>query len=119
MKETKPSFLRGVFAGAIHDSLLFPYPDSLEQRNPDEAKVVDRLVRTLRTMVGDGLIDPARIDEDENVPDEVLRAMGCHVWHESSELFPGEVDTIVEGGTLRGVEVGTHRTRRARSASAP
>lgn len=36
---------------------------------------------------------------------EVLRAMGCHVWHESSELFPGEVDTIVEGGTLRGVEV--------------
>jgi len=36
---------------------------------------------------------------------EVLRAMGCRVWHESSELFPGEVDTIVEGGTLRGVEV--------------
>jgi 3-phosphoshikimate 1-carboxyvinyltransferase len=36
---------------------------------------------------------------------EVLRAMGCHVEHESSELFPGEVDTIVEGRPLRGVEV--------------
>lgn len=36
---------------------------------------------------------------------EVLRAMGCHVWHESSELFPGEVDTLVEGRPLRGVEV--------------
>ncbi|MBA3889647.1 MAG: acyl-CoA dehydrogenase family protein, partial [Gemmatimonadaceae bacterium] len=76
MKETKPSFLRGVFAGAIHDSLLFPYPDTLDQRNPDEARVVNRLVTTLRTMVGDGLIDPARFDEDEHVPDEVLRAMG-------------------------------------------
>jgi 3-phosphoshikimate 1-carboxyvinyltransferase len=36
---------------------------------------------------------------------EVLRAMGCHVEHESSELIPGEIDTIVEGRPLRGVEV--------------
>lgn len=36
---------------------------------------------------------------------EVLQEMGCHVWHESSELFPGEIDTIVEGRPLRGVEV--------------
>lgn len=36
---------------------------------------------------------------------EILRMMGCNVWHESSELFPGEVDTLVEGRPLRGVEV--------------
>jgi len=36
---------------------------------------------------------------------EVLRIMGCQVWHESSETYPGEVDTIVEGRPLHGVEV--------------
>jgi len=28
----KPSFLRGVFAGQIHDALLFPYPAPLDER---------------------------------------------------------------------------------------
>ena len=77
MKETRPSFLRGVFAGAIHDALLFPYPASLEARNPDEARDVARLVRALRTMVGDGLIDSARFDEEESVPDAVLHALAA------------------------------------------
>src|SRR5918999_447082 len=74
MPDHKPSFLRGVFAGAIHDSLLFPYPPPLDARDPDEARVVERLLGDLRRMVGDGLIDPARFDEDEAVPDEVLHA---------------------------------------------
>lgn len=39
----KPSFTRGVLAGAVHDDLLFPYPPSLDQRNAAEAAVVRRL----------------------------------------------------------------------------
>jgi alkylation response protein AidB-like acyl-CoA dehydrogenase len=75
-KEHKPSFLRGVFAGAIHDALLFPYPPELDARDRDESRVVARLVRTLREMEGDGLIDSARFDADEAIPDEVLKALG-------------------------------------------
>jgi alkylation response protein AidB-like acyl-CoA dehydrogenase len=75
MPDHKPSFLRGVFAGAIHDSLLFPYPPPLDIRDPEEARVVERLLRDLRRMVADGLIDSARFDEDEAVPDQVLRAL--------------------------------------------
>jgi alkylation response protein AidB-like acyl-CoA dehydrogenase len=75
MPDSKPSFLRGVFAGAIHDSLLFPYPAPLDVRSPDESRVVERLLRDLRQMVGDGLIDSARFDEEEAVPDEVLGAL--------------------------------------------
>jgi acyl-CoA dehydrogenase family protein 9 len=73
MSETKPSFVRGLFAGAIHDSLLFPYPPSLDERDPGEARVVRRLIRELRAMQGD-LIDSARIDEEERVPEEVITA---------------------------------------------
>jgi acyl-CoA dehydrogenase family protein 9 len=74
MPEAKPSFLRGVFAGAIHDSLLFPYPAPLDRRDADEARVVERLLRDLHRMVADGLIDSARFDEDEAIPDDVVRA---------------------------------------------
>ena len=73
MSDTGPSFLRGIFAGAIHDELLFPYPDSLDLRTPGEARVVRRLIRGLHAMVGD-LIDPERFDEEEAIPEEVIRA---------------------------------------------
>ena len=70
----KGSFVRGVFAGEIHDSLLFPYPATLEARDGDEALVVRRLIRQLRELQGDGLIDSARFDEEETLPEEVIRA---------------------------------------------
>ncbi|HEX5830695.1 MAG TPA: acyl-CoA dehydrogenase family protein [Gemmatimonadaceae bacterium] len=73
MSEVRPSFLRGVFAGAIHDELIFPYPDPLTRRDPAEATVVSRLITGLRRMQGD-LIDPARFDEEEGIPEEVIRA---------------------------------------------
>ena len=76
-KEHKPSFLRGVFAGAIHDALLFPYPPELDARDRDESRVVARLMRTLREMEGDGVIDSARFDADESIPDDVLKALGA------------------------------------------
>ena len=67
------SFTRGLFAGAIHGSLLFPYPPPLDERDADEARVVRRLIAELRRMQGD-LIDPARFDEEATVPEAVIRA---------------------------------------------
>jgi alkylation response protein AidB-like acyl-CoA dehydrogenase len=70
-----PSFVRGIFAGALHDSLLFPYPPTLDRRAPDEARTVGRLIAALRAMRDEGLIDSARFDEEETIPEEVIRAL--------------------------------------------
>ena len=75
MSSATRSFTRSLFAGEIHDDLIFPYPDSLEQRDPEEAAVVARLIRDLNALVGD-LITPAQFDEDEAIPDEVIKAFG-------------------------------------------
>src|SRR3954471_17885711 len=74
MPDPKVSFVRGIFAGEIHDSLLFPFPDPLDRRDPGEAAVVRRLIRELRAMQGDGLIDSARFDAEERLPEEVIEA---------------------------------------------
>lgn len=73
MADQQASFTRGLFTGAIHGSLLFPFPPPLEERNADEARVVRRLVGELRRMQGD-LIDPARFDEETTIPEPVIRA---------------------------------------------
>ncbi len=70
-----PSFARGLFAGAIHDALLFPYPPPLERRDPGEAAVVKRLIGELERMRRD-LIDSERMDAEETIPDDVIRAFG-------------------------------------------
>ncbi len=75
MSDHKPSFVRGMFAGAIHDALLFPYPAPLDERDPDEARVVTRLVREIRRMPGE-LFDSAELDETETIPDRVIGALG-------------------------------------------
>jgi len=74
MPDPRPSFTRGMFSGVIHASLLFPYPDPLDRRDPDETRVVRRLTDGLRAMQADGLIDPARFDEEEGIPEAVIRA---------------------------------------------
>lgn len=71
---TKPSFLRDLFAGEINDALLFPYPATLEARNPAEAATVERLVEALNGMVASGLIDTRRFDEQEAIDEAVIRA---------------------------------------------
>lgn len=76
MAESRPSLLRGLFDGEIQDALLFPFPPSLDVRDPDEARVAARLIGDIRRMERDGLIDSARFDADEAVPDEVLHALG-------------------------------------------
>lgn len=71
-----PSFVRGIFAGALHDSLLFPYPPPLDRRDPTEARLVRRLIDDLRQMRQEGLIDSERFDEEETIGDDVIRALG-------------------------------------------
>src|SRR5581483_2382405 len=70
-----PSFVRGIFSGALHDSLLFPYPAPLDQRDPGEAKTVRRLIGALRDMQRDGLIDSAKFDEEETIPEPIITAL--------------------------------------------
>ena len=70
-----PSFMRGLFAGEIADELLFPYPAPLNERNPEEAAVVVRLVTELNEMVTSGLINSAQFDDEETIADEVIEAM--------------------------------------------
>ena len=70
---TQQSFTRGIFAGVVLDSLLFPYPRSLDDRKPDEARTVRRLIKDLRALDGD-LIDSAKFDEEETIPENVIRA---------------------------------------------
>ena len=61
MNDDAPSFVRGIFAGAINDAVLFPFPATLEERDPEEAATVRRLLASLDRM-SRGLIDPARFD---------------------------------------------------------
>jgi alkylation response protein AidB-like acyl-CoA dehydrogenase len=77
MSETvaKPSFLRGVFAGQIHDALLFPYPAPLDERDPGEARLARRLIGDLRQMQQEGLIDSARFDAEEAMPEETIQRL--------------------------------------------
>ncbi|MFL5469543.1 MAG: hypothetical protein ACJ8AE_07120, partial [Gemmatimonadaceae bacterium] len=70
MAEQQPSFTRGIFAGVVLDSLLFPYPRRLDERNADETRTVRRLIKSLREMQGD-LIDPGKFDEEETIPENV------------------------------------------------
>src|SRR5919112_5983194 len=68
------SFVRGIFAASIHDELLFPFPSSLEDRDPDEAHTVRRLLASLDRL-SRGLIDPARFVEEETIPEPVIEAL--------------------------------------------
>ena len=72
---TTPSFMRGLFAGEIADELLFPYPAPLNERHPEEAAVVTRLVFALNEMVAGGLINSAKFDSEETIGDDVIKAM--------------------------------------------
>jgi acyl-CoA dehydrogenase family protein 9 len=74
------SFVRGLFTGAIHDSLLFPFPAPLEERDPEEARTVRRLLEALEEMRRAGLIDSARFDEEETVPEATIRALATSGW---------------------------------------
>ena len=73
-----PSFVRGIFAGALHDSLLFPFPEPLDVGDPGEARVVRRLIDSLRQMRDAGLVDSAAFDEQETIPEATIQALAEH-----------------------------------------
>ena len=73
MSEDALSFVRGIFAGAIHDTLLFPFPAPLDARDAEETRTVRGLLADLERM-SPGLIDSARSHEAETIPEEVIRA---------------------------------------------
>ena len=73
MADPQSSFTRGIFAGVVLDSPLFPYPPSLSAHSPDEARVVRRLIAGLKSLEGD-VIDSAKFDEEETIPDSVIEA---------------------------------------------
>ena len=72
MSDFKPSFTRGIFAGVVHDELLFPFPPSLDKRDPAEAETVRRLIAEIDRMERTKIIDPPRFDEEETVSEEVI-----------------------------------------------
>src|SRR5258708_33357396 len=74
MSDDRTSFVRGMFAGAIHEELLFPFPAPLRDRDPDEARTVRRLLADIDRMRG-GLIDSAKFDEEETVPEAVIHGV--------------------------------------------
>ena len=76
MSDDAASFVRGIFAGEIHDDLLFPFPAPLQARDPEEAAIVRRLLADLDRM-SKGLIDSARFDEDETIPEEVITELAA------------------------------------------
>lgn len=71
---TTPSFLRDLFAGDINESLLFPYPATLNARDAEEAATVHRLVSAVNSMLASGLIDSTRFDEQEFIDEAVITA---------------------------------------------
>ncbi len=75
LSDSPSSFTRALFSGVVLDSLLFPYPKTLEERNPDETRTVRRLLKAIREIEASGLIDSARFDEEETVPEDVIRAL--------------------------------------------
>ena len=75
MSSATRSFTRSLFAGEIHDDLIFPFPDTLEQQDPAEAAVVTRIIRELDALVGT-LIKPEEFDEAETIPEPVIEAFG-------------------------------------------
>ncbi|HJU73138.1 MAG TPA: acyl-CoA dehydrogenase family protein [Gemmatimonadaceae bacterium] len=69
MADSRASFTRGIFAGAIHDELLFPFPDEHEGITAEER---DRVRQLLAGFAGLA-VDPAAIDERETIPEPIIR----------------------------------------------
>ena len=77
MAEIAPSFARGMFAGEILDSQLFPYPLPLDRRDAEDAATVRRLLQSLVEIRTAGLLDSAKFDELETLPEETIEALAA------------------------------------------
>ncbi|CAN5902774.1 acyl-CoA dehydrogenase family protein [soil metagenome] len=70
MSTKPPSFTRQLFAGAIDDSILFPYPTI----SPEEDRRVNAFLAELKAFC-ERHVDPDWIDENERIPEEVIEGL--------------------------------------------
>jgi alkylation response protein AidB-like acyl-CoA dehydrogenase len=64
-------FAKGLFLGHFQNDLLFPYP----RLTPEQQKIADQAVAEVRRFA-DEKIDPAAIDRNAEIPDDVVRGLG-------------------------------------------
>lgn len=64
------SFMKSVFHGVIEENLIFPYPEM----NPDEKENVSLILDNIQRF-GETEVDPAKIDREHTIPDELLSKM--------------------------------------------
>ncbi|HMF07723.1 MAG TPA: acyl-CoA dehydrogenase family protein [Thermoanaerobaculia bacterium] len=69
-EEPAVSPVRALFAGHVAEELAFPYPEIAAE----EKETVSAFLQSLRDFAADR-IDPARIDREHRVPDEVVRGL--------------------------------------------
>jgi acyl-CoA dehydrogenase family protein 9 len=69
-EEPAASPVRALFAGHVAEELAFPYPETASE----EKETVSAFLQSLRDFAADR-IDPARIDREHRVPDEVVRGL--------------------------------------------
>jgi alkylation response protein AidB-like acyl-CoA dehydrogenase len=109
MSQGQPSFIRQLFSGNIDDSLLFPFPTLSEE---EHARVVELQSRVGRYL--DEHLDPARVDDEERIPDEVLNGLkelglfgvGIPTDHGGMGLSAGAYTRVFEFVTTRDVGLG-------------
>ena len=65
------SFAKSLFLGELHEDLVFPYPAASEA----EQEKVRRLISSLREFAAEA-IDPAQIERERWVGDDVVRGLG-------------------------------------------
>ena len=64
------SFMKSLFFGVIEEGLIFPWPEP----NAQERDTVRALLETVRRFF-EREVDPAKIDRDERISDDVLRGL--------------------------------------------
>jgi len=70
-KALRPSFMKSLFQGRIENELLFPYP----QLSEDEQENLEFFLESLYKF-GEDKIDSVAIDENAEIPDDVLQGLG-------------------------------------------
>ncbi len=70
MSEREQSFMKAFFHGVISEDMIFPYPEMTSEEKENVDMMVDSIRKFCATRV-----DSAKIDEEHQIPDEVLRGM--------------------------------------------
>jgi len=64
------SFMKSIFHGVISEELIFPYP----RMDAEEMENCQLMIESVRRFLDDQ-VDPARIDEEHTIPEEVLEGL--------------------------------------------